>query len=77
MNAIGVIDLLIHKAIDADQFVTLSADILKEKLNSGFDKLKIQDAVETIESISSSGMQTGEILHEARKKLKEILLKMS
>jgi hypothetical protein len=70
----GLLDLQLHEAIDLDQKVTLSAELLKEKVeNEGRLEPRIQGEIsDTLTSISSSSMENGKLLQDARKKLKEI-----
>jgi len=70
---IGTLDRRIHRAIELDQLVTLSAEMLKEKLNRDRSYAKLEEINETLERISSSGAENGQILHEIRIKMKGLL----
>jgi hypothetical protein len=70
---IGSLDRRIHRAIELDQLVTLSSEMLKEKLNRDRYYAKIEEINETLERISSSGAENGEILHEIKIKLRGLL----
>ncbi len=70
---IGALDRRIHRAIELDQLVTLSSEMLKEKLNRDRSNAKIEEINETLERISSSGAENGQILHEIKIKLRGLL----
>lgn len=70
---IRALDRRIHRAIELDQLVTLSSEMLKEKLNRDRSNTKLEEINETLERISSSGAENGQILHVIRIKLKALL----
>jgi hypothetical protein len=70
---IETLDRRIHRAIELDQLIILSSEMLKDKLNRERTITKLEEVDESLERISSSGAESGQILHEIRIKLKGLL----
>ena len=69
---LGAIDRRIHRAIELDQLIVLTAELVKNQL----EKAPMTDFArlsEDIESIVSRTMENSDILYQIRKTLKEDL----
>jgi hypothetical protein len=73
---IGAIDRKIHRAIDTDQLIVLTAEVVRERLSN----LHLGDPVslgEYLESIVSKSLENSQLLLDIRRKLREQLLNLS
>jgi hypothetical protein len=68
-----VLDRKIHKAIDLQQIVVFTAELIKENFQNA-KGMSITEIMEMLESISSKGMEAASRLQELRKYVKEGLL---
>jgi septum formation inhibitor-activating ATPase MinD len=73
---IGIIDRKIHRAIELDQLVVLTAELLKDKLDEA-QVILPASVGEDLESIASKSGENGDILRQIRAIVNEELLKMS
>jgi len=71
----GILDRRLHRAIELDQLVILSVEILKDKLDNvvAAQRLTSHEASEILESVSSKSSEIGSILQEVRRSLKQLL----
>jgi hypothetical protein len=71
---LGILDRRLHRAIELDQLIILSAEILKEKLDNAVAAQwpTSHEASEILESVASKSSEIGSILQEVRRSLKQL-----
>jgi hypothetical protein len=71
--SIALVDARLHKAIGLDQIVMLVSELLKETLaDLPLSQKVLAEINEKLESISSTTMENGTILRDARKELRTL-----
>jgi hypothetical protein len=71
----GLVERNLHKAVELDQIVTLSGELLKERLEElRLNSEIINEINERLESMTSSALENAGLLQDVKRKLKEVLV---